>query len=189
MRRRTRRVGRRRRQRVYSYVRTNSGTFTAPGGSLLPAFGSSTIALNQLPNSNEFTSLYDQYRINGVSVRFVPRTSVSALAAGERGNFYSVIDYDDSVLPTSVNEMFERPNCKRTTSTSVHKRYFKPAIAVPMYKTAVAFGYGPKWKTWIDISNPEVPHYAIKWAIENWDSSPLVYDVYWKVYFQCKNVR
>lgn len=147
-----------------------------------------TFKLDQVTNYTEFTALYDQYRINRIVARWVPRTTDSGQGAGERGNFYSVIDYDDSAT-INVVEAQESQNVKRTVTTRSHIRSFVPAVLAPTYRVGVTSAYGPKFKQWVDCAYPDVPHYGIKAAVQNWDNLGITYDLIVTFYMSFRNVR
>lgn len=162
---------------------------------------------NELVNSSEFSNLFDRYMITGVLVKFQlinnPNSDIYpnvTPAANATSSFYPKIwlhtDYDDDSTPTKddlkqvvgVKEFVLRPN------TEV-KYFVKPAILAQTYRTAVTTGYAPKWKTWIDMANLDVPHYGLKYFVDcpdtlvNTSTSEMKVRVELKYYFTCKDVR
>lgn len=191
VRRSRRRVGRRR-QRVHHFKRTFNVALNVPAAGVVPYVSSFKFQLDSLQNYNEFAALYDTYRINKVLVKFIPRTTDNALGAGERGNFYSCIDYNDDtafVASSAISSIQERDNVRKTRTTQIHARCFRPAVAVAAYRSGATNGYCPKWKQWIDMSNPDVQHFGLKIVVDNRDDLVLTYDVYFTFYMSFKNVR
>lgn len=200
-----RRAGALRRQ-VHSFKRLVSfGTVTAsqsPATGTIPVRTAISFPLNLVPNSTEYTALYDQYRINAISFRAVPKasqfqggTSGSANPLGY-GQVISVIDYDDSTTPVTKDSLMEYGSVKFTRSSSMHKRYFKPKILQRAQINAVTDGNVSAKATWIDTLNPDVQHYGIKLFIDAptvpnvaTDSSSISYDLYAVYYMTFKNTR
>lgn len=176
---------------VYSFKRTQETTITAIATNV--TYGSITFNLQSLPSYTDFTALYDQYRILGIRAMFVPRTTANAQGANERGTFHSVIDYDDNQAPAAVYPLLEYQSHKRTPNTVIHKRYWKPTVLVPAFlasgTTGTSFGYSPKAGQWLDMAMPNIPHYGIKFAIENNDDQPMNYDCFYTFYCQFRCVR
>lgn len=185
---RRRRVVRRgRRNRLHHFRRTITGSITATPGVLAPTGFS--FSLDAVTNYSEFSNLFDSYRINKVVVKFVPRTTDNGQGANERGNFYTVVDYNDITTLTNVANALERDTVRRTAATRVHTRVFRPAVATAAYKSLTTWGYMPSWKRWIDMSDPQVPHYGLKYVIDNRDDVNMVYDYFITYYMSFMNVR
>ena len=89
-------------------------------------FASLKFNLSQLPNHSEFTSLFDSYKINMVKVELVPQFDSANVGAITSTNVisqnYSVLDYDDITVRTTMDTLMQYQNLKRTPSTKVIKR-------------------------------------------------------------------
>lgn len=185
---------------THSFTRTFlvDTAYSIPVGWIGGGFGRS-FQLNDLPNVSEFTSLFDQYRIKGISFKLVPKQGLAiqqgvVTAGGNQAvmpKIYSCIDYDDASAPGSIDEVLQYQNVKISRANQTHKRYFKPAIADELFNTGVTTAYGMRKNTWIDCSYPSVEHYGIRFYIEpstantpRWD-----YDLVCKFYLQFKYVR
>jgi len=156
-------------------------------------------AIDLLPNYTEFKNLFDQYRILGVKLMFIPNSNVSTgLAQGTgawpRGipTISWVIDLDDSNPPTSVNNLLEHQRS--------HTRYFNKPISIfvkPRAHNTIAGSSSAllSRSQWIDFTYDTVPYYGVKVAIHVPDENPNVnsawftYKVITKVYFQCRHPR
>lgn len=157
-----------------------------------PVFGATTFNLAQLPNSTEFTNLFDMYRINKVVIKFVPNHNSSDLATANQNipNFHSILDYTDATAPASLSSMYEYANWKMSRGTSIHKRVFTPASLDFVNATAGANAGNPTWKQWISTTAPTIEHYAIKYALEQAVINAAVEFVpYVTMYFSCKSVK
>lgn len=181
---------------VHAFVRTvqfASSNFDATGNK----FQAFTFALSDLPNYSEFTNLYDQFQIVAVKFEIIPKFNavdlnpMSTWSQGVLPNIHSVLDYNDSTAPTSLTEMMQYKNYRRSRGNQIHKRYFKPATLSQNYESAVSTSYTSKWKDWISTDDPTTPYYCIKVC---WDACGVVeyqptYDIYAKYYFQCKSTK
>jgi hypothetical protein len=128
--------------------------------------------LADLPSSSEFTALFDQYRINWVEYTFTLKTPFNALPASPL--IYVAEDHDDSSPPsrTFVNE---RQGCK-VLSFGIDRNRITvrvvPTVVNQVYQSAVASGYSRMEPgTWLDCSYPSVPHYGLKYFIDNYNTS------------------
>lgn len=133
--------------------------------------------LDSLPNVSEFSNLFDQYRIARVIIQLklvAPPESIYYPAAGNTGNFgnfyptvWWVTDKDDSGQYTlaqikevqGVKHRVLFPNRELTMS-------FTPTVLNQMYRTSLTTGYAPKRATYIDIAQPNVPHYSNKFVVD-----------------------
>lgn len=133
--------------------------------------------LDSLPNVSEFTTLFDQYRITRVIIQLklqAPPESIYAPVVGPVGNFgnfyptvWWVTDKDDNTQYTlaqikevqGVRHRVLHPNRELTMS-------FSPSILAQMYRTSLTTGYAPKRSSFIDIAQPNVPHYSNKFVVD-----------------------
>lgn len=155
-------------------------------------FGSYVFRLSDLPNYLEFVNLYDLYRIKAVKFTLIP--GITAMdgnplsTAVTLPQVRSVLDYTDSTVPASFNELYEYSNCKMTQGNRFHSRYFKPALLSTVYETAVSNSYTPKWGTWVSTDDASCPHYGLKYGINAFVAAApgMRLRIYATYYFQCK---
>lgn len=203
---RRRRAGVLRRQ-VHSFKRVVPfGTLTAsqsPAGGTIPVRTAISFPLDLIPNVNEYKNLFDQYKINGISLKIIPKTSGQFQGATSGvvnpvgyGQVVTVIDYDDTVTPLTKDQLMEYGSVKYTSSQRIHKRYFKPKILTRAAINSTTDGNVVSKAQWIDTINTDVQHYGTKVFIDppavnniGTDSSSMSYDVYACYYFQCKNTK
>lgn len=145
---------------------TFKGNFT---GNITTVYNQAlTFSITDLVNSSEFTALFDQYRIDEVTLKFTLGYDPSALTTNAIfPRMWSVIDYDDSNTPADSNELRQRAKTKYTVLNPNKTYTFKlrPATLTQTYINGVQTGYKPEWNKWIDIASP-VPFYGMKFALE-----------------------
>lgn len=175
--------------KVHYFKRTAYYSGSISGSTVLDTFGATAFALNLCPNYTEFTTLFDMYKICAVKVSYMPRAN-SAEVGTNQGlvKFFTVVDYDDSNNPTSINELLQYESLKTTNTTKDHNRYLKPKLAKALYQSAVSTAYGAT-RGWIDCENPGVPHYGLKYALQTLPTGNQSYDVKVTYYLAFKNVR
>lgn len=150
--------------------------------------------LSQLPNSSEFTALFDQYKIKKVEWTYMPRfdnVEVNTSIATPMPRIYTVIDRDDSSTPLTLNQMLQYADVKSTAFNKPVKVTYTPSLAASVY-AGVTSGYSPKSNQWIDISVPSVSHYGHKVWIDLHGTgygNNFKVDTMCRVTFQCKNLR
>lgn len=162
--------------------------------------------LNDVPNSSEFTALFDAYRINCVVFRIYPVATESATAGSastsgpaQNGWIHSVIDYDDYAVITAsdvgMDELRQYPSYKVKNLASYRpiKRKIYPKLLMAGQSTGgfnMAIQQRPKW---IDQANPSCLHYGFKFVIEILNTGNSASYHYFKIepiyYMSFKNMR
>ena len=180
-------------RRVQNLVHTFKRTFYNSAGIIVPSgsgfsFNAWTFTLNQLPNVTDFTSLYDQYKINGIKFTLIPRHTEVPMNTSVGLQVMSVLDFDDDVAPTSINDLCQYGNMKQTRGNINHSRYFRPTIRKSVDVAGASPGYQVSKSEWLDLANTVVKHYGLKYAIEQGNVA-VTYDLKIDMYFQCKNLH
>lgn len=160
---------------------TTAYNFANPNTSIDQAF---SFALDKIVGYTEFTSLYDQYRIRSVTmtIRFlnVPEANsqIGVTTIPNPMNIYPriwfITDRDDATAE-SWTAIKERSIAKFRTMNPRKdvKIYVRPTPLMQLYRTDVTTGYATNKRCWIDCSQPNVPHYGIKWSIEIGGFTPV----------------
>lgn len=179
------------------------GTYTASvsaAGVPSPISQGFSFAFNQLPGTTDFTTLFDQYKINGIKFSLAP-TTTEAILSGVSGSsgalgfrrVHTVLDFDDASAPTGENQMLEYQSRKTTNPMQTHSRYWKPTILTEQYRSAVSTAYAPQRNKYLDLTYTDVPHYGLKLYVDapiyNGVAAAITYEVFVTYYFTCKNVR
>lgn len=185
---RRRRVSR----KTHSFKRTLQFTpISAPAGVMF--YYAYQFQLNQLTNFTEFTNLFDNYRVNKLLLKFVPRSTVNQQTGNAfLGEFISVIDYNDVVTPSSSAQLMEMDTHRKTTGFRTHARMWTPSVLTPQYSVggSGSFVSNPRFKQWINSSNPDISHYGFKMSYDNTSNvAPVVWNVFLTAYMSFKNVK
>jgi len=131
-----------------------------------------TFSLNDIDVTGERTlwaQLYDCYKINMIKIEWIPRANFMPMNSAQDVNnflFWTCIDYDDSTVPGSLQEVINYRNARKTMGYRRHKRIFRPTYSVPKYATATTSGYGPG-RGWIDCASGGVVHYGLKYGAQS----------------------
>jgi len=185
-----------RRPQVYYYKRTKylqNAISVGNGANYSQSWG---FRLNDMPNATDFTNLYDEYMINKVVVKFIPKFSqVNAITGNLVANtlltqFMSAIDYDDATaLPTAtaIDEITQYQSAKITQGNRIHTRVLYPKVELTGTTLQV-----PKARQYIDCDTPLALHNGLKVVIPQLASLPDETILYWDVqltyYLKFRNV-
>jgi len=150
--------------------------------------------LAQMPNVGEYSVLFELYRLNKVSIKFIPSQTIQeapglpAISAPNIGSIISVIDYTDVSVPGTQDQLLQYSTAKRHRHGRAFTRTFRPAVANEIYQSSAFTGYSPKWKQWISTDYLNIPHYGFKlWM----DATPVSfsYEIWTTYYFSLKGTK
>ena len=163
-------------------------------------------------NNTEFSSLFDQFKLTKVVMKFQMINNPDAVQATNDGvnsgsaykstnfsNWYPKLWYirdHDGGSSETLSSIKERQGVKYITlrPNKVYNVVVSPSVAVQTYKTLTTTGYGPK-KMFLDMAGgTTVPHYGVKTVLDTLgvdvnDTSPFKIRYEAKYYFTCKDVR
>jgi hypothetical protein len=126
-------------------------------------------------------AVFDQYRILAVEVLYQPRSQEAIVnsTTANLGHFYTVIDYDDATVLTSVGAATNYENVIVGTNTQAQRRCFKPRIAVAANGGGLFTSYANMAAQWIDAASSTVSHYGTKEVLEMGNTGALAtFDVF-----------
>lgn len=152
-------------------------------------------ALADLTSYTEFTNLFDQYKITGVKLDFIPFADNISWQVANNGAGISApggpllisADHDDSTPPASANEMLQKQTTKVIPVGRRYRMFIKPKFNVATYSGG---GIAPA-SGWLDTGSVSVPHYGAKaWmAAPNIPDTSFTYQVWATYYIKCKGVQ
>lgn len=159
--------------------------------------GSMSFSLNQLPNSAEFTALFDEYRIKAVRVRFICSKNSSDVADGATfaniPGFYTAIDLNDAV-PVSVNELCEYDTFKVHPQFSLPTRFLRPRARLDLDPVGFPGGRFVDIKNnWLRCDTPGIgiSHYGLKYVVGGVPAvnASFFYKPIVDFYFECRGTK
>lgn len=148
-----------------------------------------TFALSDMPNSTEFTSLFDQYRIRKAILRFT-YTNQSTTSYPV---MYVTSDYDSAVAPATSAELTQRRHV--TWAFGPTRQQFEMSLeprALMDVGTGGASGYSglvPR-SEWIDLAFSTLTHRGVVAWIANFNTTSgggLIYEE--ELHFECAGLR
>lgn len=158
-----------------------------------PYLNSYSFSLGQLPQVSEFTNLFDRYKITHVQLRFFLKIDPSAQTAANASfpKLYFVKDYNDTSTPSNLDELRQHNKCQVRVLNPNRPIIvnIKPAVLSETYRGVATTTYSPKWRQWVDCTHTDVPHYGLKWGIDDFTNTNYKLDIEGKMWFACKDQR
>lgn len=160
----------------------NTTTTTDASGNL---FIGLDYQLNDLEDHENFTRLFDSYRITGIKTTFYPITNAYTSAA-QLPQIAIAADYDDSLAATNFTYMLNRAGSRVCQFNHPCQKYITPAVRTVVMDPSIVNSYGQKRKKWLDSRDPTVPHYGMKIAFQGSPSQSITYQIKTVYYLQFK---
>lgn len=156
-----------------------------------------TFSLDLTSASDDFTRLYNEYKIRAVKVSFIPLANVSTLDESAYSSlFYSAIDINgvdvNTPAPTRA-ELREYQGVKWTPYNRIHSRYFfpKPSLFGDFPHTYSIATLGGK-QPWISTKFPAISYQSLLISppeIQGLDPSTHIYKVECTYYLSFRNTK
>lgn len=156
-----------------------------------PTFGSFAFRLSDLPDNTEF-KLFDQYKITGVKLLFVPSVTNNGVANADFGNFLYYIDYDDNVAPVNIDQVYQKQSLKiRQPWGRPFKIFLRPRPALVAGIESVSGNQKATLPTsmWMDTLVPDALYHGIQWAWTIATVNTPEMSIYATYYFKCRGVQ
>jgi hypothetical protein len=174
-------------EKVFTIIQ-NANLGTISTSATVVSSGALQFALSESPIATSLSGVFDTYRLEQVTLRFVPQ--ILSFAAG---SFYppllTVLDYDDgtSLLATSVARAYDTV-CETTFGRYV-ERTLRPKVATAIYSGS-AFTAFAQASNWVDCANATAPWYGVKWIVDSGTNAlTAAYSIEAEFIYQFKNVR
>jgi hypothetical protein len=171
----------------YSCVQTFCVQSWFSSSASVPTFTYINCILNQIDQYATFVSLFDQYRFLECEVWITPQVS-AAVSSSHTGSIFTVLDYDDSTVLTTIGQAQDYASCVVSPQTTGHYRRFTPHAALAAYAPSAFTSFANVASPWLDTSSYSVTHYGVKVACSI-SSTPSVFDLQIRMRVQFKNVR
>jgi len=162
---------------------------------------------SDLPNANEFTTLFDSYMITGVLLQIkmvsnpysaYPVNGTTSSATINSNNFFPTIWYtpdhdDNNNLTLAQIKEYDRARHKVLRPNQETNIMLRPTTLQQIFRTTLTTGYAENRKRqWLDIGATDIPHYGFKAVIDFEGLTPVgafEFKINAKYFFKCKNVR
>ncbi len=135
-------------------------------------FGGVSVYSTALNQVSEFSSLFDQWRLKNVIVRFDTAFGIQGLVGTPlvAPSLIYVTDYDDSA-DASIDDLMQYPQMQihnfYTNGYTPFQVTFSPKPLRDVAGAGVTTGYGPMpVAPWLRTSNMSIPHYGLKIAFD-----------------------
>lgn len=116
---------------IVSVKRSCENTYNIVCDGINPSIGNINFSLNDLPNSAEFTSLFQMYKIANVKLTWRPEYTVlsdaSALSNSVNVGLTTAYDPNGNSV-ASVDDVLQLSSAKTTSISKEHRRTVKPLI-------------------------------------------------------------
>ncbi len=144
--------------RQHAYTVTTSQAAT-------DVFSAANFVLSSASNYTGFTDLWDVYRVDYLEFTFTPTFTANPMGlAAVVPRIFVVIDLDDTVTPTTINQLREYQSC-RTGVYETFKIRFRPGVLTGLFDGTNVIAGTHTMSPWIDCAKISIPHYGIKWGI------------------------
>lgn len=137
-----------------------------------PVYGVIAFRLDDFSQASTFSSMFDQYRIEEVHLRFRSRNSnvqMFAIASPNQAvpQLQVAIDRDDSTAWSSTDTPKEYDNMVQVSGFDSVDVILEPSITPSVFAAGAFSGYGVAGSRdyWLDMANTDVPHYGVKFMI------------------------
>lgn len=153
-----------------------------------------TAMLKSLIEYQDFTGLFDRYKVMGVKLKIMYHNNLGDANQHALPMICYAFDGDDASIPTSYEDVARRGYSKEKVLNAnlPLSVFFKPRITKSVYQTGLTNGYTSEKATWIDCSNETVEHYGWKAWISTWLGTPTapsgqLLSIQPTFYFACKD--
>jgi len=181
-------------QQVFTMVQETANTQQLFQFASVDKFAAYEFKLSDLTDYTSWISVFDQYRIDEIQAIIRPLSTSVGLQIPTTNKpplIFTVVDYDDSTVPTTIAELKQYTNCAISLYETVVVN-IKPHMAIAAYSGSVFTSFANMQGQWIDAASASVPHYGIKMGIEGGDSGQVnlqVVDITMRYKVSFKNIR
>lgn len=151
-----------------------------------------------LDQVSTFASLFDQYRIDKVMLRFYTRNNATSVFNVAPPNSsiplgYVTLDLDDATAPASLAAVREYDKAVTFTGNTSFDIELTPRPTAALFASGAFSGYQTMdVEPWIDVANTSVPHYGVKLAVgalTATTTSSFVWDIEAHYWVSFRNTR
>lgn len=154
--------------------------------------GALQFCLSDVPTPTDFTSLFDQWRIQQVKVEFIPLSAPfgASTTATNLPYLITALDYDDATTPANAAVLQQYSNAQVVYNQEYTQRTLTPRSALSAYSGSFgSFVLAPVGE-WKDSASPGTLYYGVKWAttpVSVVSGSYQLYAIMCTYMIQCRN--
>jgi hypothetical protein len=142
-----------------------------------------SFTLNSAPTYSNFTSVFDQYRLCMVRLKF---TWYGITGTNPNPPLITCIDYDDATTPTLEQQVADRPSSMTVPPGVSFERVLVPHAATAAYGGAFT-SFANKAMLWADSASPGVIWYGLKYYLPAAVTAQVAWNVQITMHVQFKN--
>lgn len=150
---------------------------------------------DDIPNYADLATVFDQYKIDKVKLRMVPRANtINALSGGNsqaRSILYTAFDPNDATAPASYNALIQYQNCTMTPYCEELTRTIYPRILVNSSDEEGQVSISAAG-TWCATDQKDVAWYGLKFGVTpngNSSGTEQRWNVMAEFYLSFKNIK
>jgi hypothetical protein len=176
---------------TYKFKRSLLYQTISPTAQPLATFGGFAFRLSDLPFQTDFGALFDQYKLTGVKLMFIPRATDNTSLSSNAGNLMWFEDKDDSSSAgLTVETFYQKMSLKlRQAANRPFTIFIRPKCAITGTQSVSGNQIAQLPNTWLDMASPDALHYGIKWAWVNTNVGTTTIDIYATYYLQMRGVQ
>lgn len=177
------------REALHKFRRWGNSTAIQGNVAYAPYLAGSDFKLTDVRNYAQLTSLFDQYKITHVQLRFKLRNDPAQSVPAIYPKLYYFVDVDDSNAAADLNYMREN-GCTIRTLSPHHPVIvnLKPRTAQAFYAGGVFTSFGQGSGKWLDSSSPGIQHFGLKWAVDFFTDTNQYIDIEVKYWVMCRGI-
>jgi hypothetical protein len=174
--------------KVYKFIQSSNQGNVCTSSSSVASFFTKGWTTADIVQFSSFAAVFDQYKIDRIEAWLMPYGTGTVAGYNSLGKMYTVVDYDDTNLPSSIAALQQYENCTTSRFTDGHYINFQPHIASAAYGGAFTqFLNEPS--RWIDCASTGTFHYGMKMALDNTNSgSDVKVDMFTRIHVSFRNI-
>jgi len=153
-------------------------------------YGSFNFTAGQSAQVSQLVALFDQYRIDSAVVDFRPRVTAFLQGTAPSGMMFTVLDFDDANVPSSLNQLEQYTTCKISALSERVTIPLKPCFSTSANSQISGIVSARPARGWVDAAYTDINHYGVKYGLSQGVAGALqTYDVVITLLMTWRKVR
>jgi hypothetical protein len=129
--------------------------------------GGFAFTLNDLPELSSFTNLYEFWRLDSISLEFIPITTMVTVAASAQQcqPLLVALDYEGVSAPPNVNSLLDYTNLTIIPVNKRKKISFRPRALIGATNGSTIQSGISEQSPWIGVGTTGIQHYGVRYGI------------------------